>query len=366
MAHFFGNGNQPLAPHAPAYAREYTQTLFVGHAKKCKVPWRLPGTVWLWSCQPDFVEVGAPRLDLDPAACGGADWPGGKIPIVFPPREATGFKTVDVVVSAAPPEFTNARKYLLRFHLTYIDPTSHRDEPEAVTAGEVAARTATKARLDELERLATTERLVALNHECAELRAQRLGTPAALYAQSVAGSQASAEIAELREELNSLNGVLRDRFLGDGAHAPVQQYAPYAAPHPAPQPQPQPQQQPQPPQQPQQQQQRFFEASHDPYASVVSHAGSLASRATTKRRKPKATPMKNGWYAAYDYSVARPYYFQPNSGVVQWQPPPGQPACLISYGKSPHQNAAPQPMHQVFRNDRAAMLESPAPSEIGD
>ena len=95
-------------------------------------------------------------------------------------------------------------------------------------------------------------------------------------------------------------------------------------------------------------------------------SGSLASRATTKRRKPKATPMKNGWYAAYDYSVARPYYFQPNSGVVQWQPPPGQPACLISYGKSPHQNAAPQPMHQVFRNDRAAMLESPAPSEIGD
>ena len=108
-----------LAPHAPAYAREYTQTLFVKHDKRSKVPWKLPGTVWLWSTKPDLVRVGVDRLDLDPVS--GA---GGKIPLLFPAQDEACFRTVDVVVSAAPPEFSNARKYLLRFHLTYIDPTA--------------------------------------------------------------------------------------------------------------------------------------------------------------------------------------------------------------------------------------------------
>ena len=43
---------------APAYAREYAQTLFVGVAKKCRVPWRLPGSVWLWSESPAHVAPG--------------------------------------------------------------------------------------------------------------------------------------------------------------------------------------------------------------------------------------------------------------------------------------------------------------------
>ena len=349
MANFHDNAGRPLAPHAPAYAREYTQTLFVGVAKKVKVPWRLPGTVWLWSCRPDHVEVGVPRLDLDPAPYG-EDWCGGKIPLVFPPWDAPGFKTVDVVVSAAPPEFTNARQYVLRFHLTYIDPTSHADQPEEMSAADAAERRTTKARLDELERLATAERLVRLNRECSELHAQRLASPAASFFQ---GSVAqSSEIAQLREELDGLNASLRSAFL------PAAREAPHREPHrEAPPPQssyasyreaPPPQQAP----------------PESSYASVQTR--SVASRG--RRRKPKATPMKDGWYAAYDYGVARPYYFRPGSDVVQWQPPPGQPACLVSHGKSPYreQVAATYSHQSRGPRDRVAMLESPAPSEIGD
>ena len=173
-----------VAPHAPAYAREYTQTLFVGVQKRCRVPWRLPGTVWLWSTKPQHVQCGTDRLDLDPQGAGRAGWAGGKIPIVFPPYETPCFKTVDVVISSAPPEFSNARKYVLRFHLTYIDPTSHACAPKEVDSTELAAEAQrehemTKVRLDQLERMAATERLMQLNKQCAELQAQRLSSPAA-------------------------------------------------------------------------------------------------------------------------------------------------------------------------------------------
>ena len=67
--------------------------------------------------------------------------------------------------------------------------------------------------------------------------------------------------------------------------------------------------------------------------------------------------MKDGWYASFDYEKARPYYFHPDRRVVQWEPPPGQEAVLVSYGRSPSSGGRPP--------DRAAMLESPAPSEAG-
>ena len=102
-----------LAQRAPAYTREYAQTLFVNTPKRCRVPWRLPGTVWLWSTSPDNVQVGTPRLDLEANQQ-------TRIPILFPPRDRVGFRTVDVIVSCAPPEFSNAKQYVLRSHLSYV------------------------------------------------------------------------------------------------------------------------------------------------------------------------------------------------------------------------------------------------------
>ena len=223
---FFGapeGGGAPLAPHAPAYAREYTQTLFVGVTKKCRVPWRLPGTVWLWSTKPAHVQVPIPRLDLDPVGSERDDWPGGKIPLVFPPHATPCFKTIDVVVSAAPPEFSNARRYVLRFHLTYVDPTSHACAPVEVaggpeTAGAAAAEAAaTRLRLEDLEKMATTERLLQLNRQCAELHAQRLASPAPTVAPPSPRGRDADDLERLKAELASLNDVLRSSFLGGEA-----------------------------------------------------------------------------------------------------------------------------------------------------
>ena len=130
-----------LAQRAPAYTREYAQTLFVNTPKRCRVPWRLPGTVWLWSTSPDNVQVGTPRLDLEANQQ-------TRIPILFPPRDRVGFRTVDVVVSCAPPEFSNAKQYVLRFHLSYVDPTQRGpgEEPSRLDEGARDDLMATKRR----------------------------------------------------------------------------------------------------------------------------------------------------------------------------------------------------------------------------
>ena len=161
-----------LAQRAPAYTREYAQTLFVNTPKRCRVPWRLPGTVWLWSTSPDNVQVGTPRLDLEANQQ-------TRIPILFPPRDRVGFRTVDVVVSCAPPEFSNAKQYVLRFHLSYVDPTQRGpgEEPSRLDEGARDDLMATKRRLDEAERASTTEKLLQLSQQCAQLHVKRLATP---------------------------------------------------------------------------------------------------------------------------------------------------------------------------------------------
>lgn len=285
-----------LAPRAPAYTREYAQTLFVDKQKRCRVPWRLPGTVWLWSERPDHVQVGTPRLDLGPDQH-------TKIALLFPARDRVGFRTVDVVVSCAPPEFSNAKQYVLRFHLSYVDPTSHcpGEAPAQLDERSRDDLMATKRRLDEAERATTTEKLMQLSQQCAQLHVKRLATPADAAPPSSLSRRDQDEIATLRAEIASLNGALQSHILTQGRQLErVPRFAPQTGMN-----------------------------------SSLSSTGMFTTN-TRKRRQSKACELKGGWFATYDYEAARPYYFHPDRRKVQWAPPPGQDAILVSYGKSPY------------------------------
>lgn len=206
---------------------------------------------------------------------------------------------------------------MLRFHLTYVDPTQNGpgELPRSLNEGEREDLMKTKARLDELERTAATERLLELSQKCAQLHVQRLGTPQLQMPPSMMPSMAPRDVedlAALKHELASLNGALRSSFLDGPAVAPRR-------------------------------------------APATASVASTAVFTRNPKRRAKAAEMRDGWYATFDYEKHRPYYFQPELRVVQWEPPPGQEAVLVSYGRSPASD----------RPDRRAMLESPAPSEVG-
>ena len=285
-----------LAQRAPAYTREYAQTLFVNTPKRCRVPWRLPGTVWLWSTSPDNVQVGTPRLDLEANQQ-------TRIPILFPPRDRVGFRTVDVVVSCAPPEFSNAKQYVLRFHLSYVDPTQRGpgEEPSRLDEGARDDLMATKRRLDEAERASTTEKLLQLSQQCAQLHVKRLATPRYEAPPSTFSRRDQDEIQSLKAEIAALNGALKSHILSQSNTGPskVPRFAP-----------------------------------HTMMNSSLASTGAFTAN-TRKRRQSKACEMRDGWFATYDYENARPYYFHPERRKVQWHPPPNQDAILVSYGKSP-------------------------------
>ena len=212
-----------LAQRAPAYTREYAQTLFVNTPKRCRVPWRLPGTVWLWSTSPDNVQVGTPRLDLEANQQ-------TRIPILFPPRDRVGSRTVDVVVSCAPPEFSNAKQYVLRFHLSYVDPTQRGpgEEPSRLDEGARDDLMATKRRLDEAERASTTEKLLQLSQQCAQLHVKRLATPRYEAPPSSFSVRDRDEINSLKAEIAALNGALKSHILSQSNTGPskVPRFAP--------------------------------------------------------------------------------------------------------------------------------------------
>lgn len=122
---------------------------------RVKVPWRVPGCVWLRSTHPDIVKLVASHMNLSGQGAS------SHIPIAFY-KPAAKRTTVEVHVSAAPPEFRAARRYLLRFHLTTADETP----PKRRT-------TEDKQEVARLETMIKTERLMELHRQCLELRGLR-------------------------------------------------------------------------------------------------------------------------------------------------------------------------------------------------
>lgn len=152
-----------LVPHAAAWAREYTEVMVADSAKKLKkISWLVPGSFWLWSSDPKILRPTSRRLDFSRG--------GGEIQIIFMPQTTPRFVSVDIYVSAAPPEFANARRYLLRFHLTIV--TSRRDLPTPAPK-----ETPEDDRVAHLERIVHTERLMLLRKQCQELQTNHC-TPA--------------------------------------------------------------------------------------------------------------------------------------------------------------------------------------------
>jgi len=234
-----------LAPHAPSFVREYSQTLLVGAPKRVKIPWHAAGTVWLWSSQPGFVDLGLKRLDVAAAAGGVA---AGSIPVVFPPQALPGFRTVDVHVSAAPPEFSNARRFLLRFHLTYVAVQSGAaEDPGAAAAAQAAAESRAEAQqIRRLEQVMNAERLMQLEAQCAKLHSVRC--KGGLLEPAGIGPPGGARPPH--PDARHAFGVPRPTqgFSPMYAHG-VQQsqdYPPQQRPHPHPHSQPQQRSQPQP------------------------------------------------------------------------------------------------------------------------
>ena len=125
------------------------------------------------------------------------------------------FRTVDVVVSCAPPEFSNAKQYVLRFHLSYVDPTQRGpgEEPQRLDESSRDDLMATKRRLDEAERATTTEKLLQLSQQCAQLHVKRLATPRYEAPPSTFSRRDQDEIASLKAEIAALNGALKSHIL---------------------------------------------------------------------------------------------------------------------------------------------------------
>ena len=159
---------------------------------------------------------------------------------------------------------------------------------------------ATKRRLDEAERASTTEKLLQLSQQCAQLHVKRLATPRYEAPPSTFSRRDQDEIQSLKAEIAALNGALKSHILS-------QSNQPSKVP-------------------------RF--APHTMMNSSLASTGAFTAN-TRKRRQSKACEMRDGWFATYDYENARPYYFHPDRRKVQWHPPPNQDAVLVSYGKSP-------------------------------
>ena len=140
-----------LVPHAPAWMREYSEVVVLGATVKKRIRWHLPGTYWLWSTKPEVIKVPDTITKV--------------IPLTFVPQSTSRFLSVDVVISAAPPEFTNARRYLLRFHLTIV----HKGKPPVEPKKETSSNE-DEDRLAHLERVVQTERLFLLSKQCEELK----------------------------------------------------------------------------------------------------------------------------------------------------------------------------------------------------
>lgn len=140
--------------------REYCLTLS-GDWKRCKVPWTLSGSFWVRSLHA-CVKLGIARFDARADASGVSVF---KIPLVFV-RSLVESRTADVLVSAAPPQYQNARHYVLRFHITLVG-----DPPPAPTATLPASSPPSEPiDMKELEKIVKTERLMQLHAQVQEMR----------------------------------------------------------------------------------------------------------------------------------------------------------------------------------------------------
>lgn len=139
--------------------------LLAADAKRYKVPWHFPGSFWVWSSH----QCLRPGTDRFVVAHGNRST--YKIPITIQRDLMDGVRTVDLTISAAPPEFENARRYLLRFHLTDITRT-----PTAPAPPQQSPPKPTLAE-EPLQDLVKLERLMQLHAQLKELRGFRCPDP---------------------------------------------------------------------------------------------------------------------------------------------------------------------------------------------
>ncbi|KAJ8610110.1 hypothetical protein CTAYLR_007085 [Chrysophaeum taylorii] len=299
---------------APSMCREYC-VLVNNDEKRCKVPWYLPGSYWIWCSEP-CVKLGATRIDLDDASarC--------KIPITFCKSARKKRQSVDVHVSVAPPEFFNARRYVLRFHLTLCGTEKSSDDKKTLTPPLEGRREqavppppAEPIEIAQLENIVKTERLMQLHAQCQELR--RYGCPSAWRLLSTV---VHPEVADDVRRLESISANFDNlnKILGSQVRAKTTK-------------------------------------RH----KAKSFRDGLSPRASKDGSRPSSpvVEMAHGWSASFDATYKCPYYFHEKLGVVQWEPPDEQEPVRVCHGSDPVLITRPG-----SPEERTSMLESPISS----